>query len=249
MTALRVIAAIAGRELRSFFLQPLAWVVLTSLLLLNDIVFWNALALFNLQGLPASELVRFIFASLLFWFSVLIGVPVIAMRLIAEERHAGTIETLLTAPVSETQVVIGKYLAALVFVAVLWSPLLAYVGVVDVYADVDWWSVCAGFGGFLLTCAFLLSAALCASALTRNQIVAAVIGFVLVLGLFVLPLLAGILAEGGPWEALFRHLDLYSAVDEFARGIVRSSRVVYPLSGIAVFLFVTARLMESAKGQ
>lgn len=249
MNAVRVVAAVAGRELRSFFLQPLAWVVLTSLLLLNGLVFWNALALFNLQGLPSSELVRFIFSSLLFWLPLLIGLPVIAMRLIAEERHSGTIETLLTAPVTETQVVLGKYAAALAFFIVLWSPLLAFVGLVEYYGDVDWWSAASGFLGLVLTGGFLLAAALCASAVTRNQIVAAVIGFVLVIGLFVLPLLAGLLAAGGPWEPLWKHLDLYSAVDEFARGIVRSSRVVYPVSGAALFLFLAARLMEAIKGR
>ena len=249
MSAVRAVTAIATRELRSLFLQPLAWVVMTALLLLNGLVFWNALAIFNLQGLPSSELVRFIFESLLFWLPLLIALPVIAMRLIAEERQSGTIETLLTTPVTETQVVVGKYAAALLFFVVLWTPLLAFVGLVEYYGDVDWRAAGSGFLGLVLTGGFLLSAALCASALTRNQIVAAVIGFVLVFGLFVLPLLAGFQAEGGPYESLFRHMDLYTAISEFARGIVRTSRVVYTVTGAAFFLFVAARLMEAFKGQ
>jgi ABC-2 type transport system permease protein len=247
MNALRTVLVIAGRETRSFFLQPLAWVVLTSLLLLNGFWFWFAIDAFNARGLPSSELVRFFFSSLLFWLPLLIGLPVIAMRLIAEERQTGTIETLLTAPVTETRVVVGKYLAALFFFLVLWSPILLYIGIVEWYGDVDWWSAVAGLLGLVLSGGFLLSAAVCASTLTRNQIIAAVAGFVVVVALFFVPFLAGLLAEDETWRTVWRHADLYTLTDEFSRGIVRSSRIVYALSGIVLFLFASARLMEAFK--
>jgi len=248
MGSVRAAAVIAGRELKSLFLQPLAWVVMTAVLFLDGVHFWQVLALFNEQGAPSSELVRFFFSSLLFWLPLLIALPVISMRLLAEERQTGTLETLLTAPVTEAQVVVGKYVAALVFFVVLWSPLFIYVSILDYFGDVDWWSAAAGFLGLLLAGGLLLAAALCASTLTRNQIVAAVVGFVVVLVLFVVPVLAGLLARDELWQAFFRHVDLYGAMDEFARGIVRSSRLVYPVSGTILLLFAAARMLEASKG-
>lgn len=246
---LRVIGVIAARELRSLFLQPLAWVVLTALLFFNGLNFWITTASFNQAGAPSSEIVRFLFSGLLFWLPMLISLPVIAMRLVAEERQTGTLETLLTAPVSENQVAVGKYIAAFLFFAALWLPMLLYVGILDWFTDVDWWSASVGFAGHLLTGGFLLSVAVCASALTRNQIVAAIIGFVAVTTVFLLPLLAGFVVQSELATQFWQHLDLLSAMNEFPRGIVRSSRVVYAVSGVIFFVFSTARLIEASKGQ
>lgn len=250
MNALRLVGLIAARELRSYFFQPLAWVVLTGLLVLNGLNFWLTLSAFNQAGVPAAELVRFFFSSLLFWLPLLVSLPLIAMRLVAEERQTGTLETLLTAPVSEGQVALAKYLAATAFFTVLWSPLLFYVALLDrLGGDVDWRATTGGFLGLLLVGGYLLAAAVCASALTRNQIVAAIVGFALVLVLFLTPFLAGIVVHGSAWEGTLGYLNLLQTMDDFPRGVIDSRRLVYPLSGIVLLLFATARLLEASKGK
>lgn len=249
MTGLRTVALIMARELRSYFLQPLAWVVLTALLLLNGWNFWLVLATFNQVGAPMVELLRFFFSGLLFWLPLLVALPLLAMRLVAEERQTGTIETLLTAPVSELQAALGKYFAALAFYVVLFSPLALYVLVLSRLGDVDWRAAAGGFLGLLLVGAYLLSAALCASALTRNQIVAAILGFAVVMALFLTPFLAGYVFRDDAWKKLADHVDLLRLMDDFTRGIIDSRRLVYTLSGTALFLFLTARLLDAAKAK
>lgn len=249
MNGLRAIGFVAARELRSFFFQPLAWVVLTALLVLNGWNFWLALATFNQAGVPTVELIRFFFSGLLFWLPLLVSLPVLAMRLVAEERQTGTLETLMTAPVTEGQVALGKYLAALGFFCVLWLPIVLYVALLDWLGEVDWRAAAGGFLGLLLVGGYLLAASLCASALTRNQIVAAIVGFVVVMGLFLTPFLAVFVVRDEAVRHAFEYLDLLRTMDDFPRGVIDSRRIVYPLSGTVLFLFVAARLIEAAKGK
>ncbi len=249
MSGLRAIGLVARRELQSYFLQPLAWVILTALLLLNGLNFWAVIWNFNAYGASSTELLRFFFGGILFWLPLLVSLPAIAMRLVAEERQSGTLETLLTAPVTEGQVAIGKYLAALVFFLVLWSPYVVYVFLVDRLGDIDWHAAACGFLGLVLVGGYLLSAAVAASALTRNQIVAAILGFVAVMGLFLAPFLLSFMAHDETWKKAWEYLDLLRTMDEMPRGIVDTRRLVYPLSGIVFFVFLTARLIEAAKGK
>lgn len=249
MSALRVVRLIAGRELRSYFFQPLAWVILTVLLLVNGFNFWLVLSLFNQAPAPFIELLRFFFSGLLFWLPLLVSIPLIAMRLLAEERQTGTLETALTAPVSEGQLVLGKYLAGLTFLAALFSPLALYIGLLDWLGEVDWRAAGAGFLGLFLVGGFLLAAALCVSALTRNQIVAAIFGFALVMALFLTPFLAAFVLHAEPWRQVFEYINLLRTMDDFPRGVIDSRRLVYPLSGTVLFLFTSARLVEASKGR
>ncbi len=249
MNALRAVFLIAGRELRSYFFQPLAWVVLTALLLLNGWNFWLVLATFNQAGVPASELLRFFFSGMLFWLPLLMSLPVIAMRLVAEERQTGTLETLLTAPVTDGQVALGKYVGALSFFAVLWSPLVVYVAVLGRLGEIDVRAAAGGFLGLLVVGGYLLAAAVCASALTRNQIVAAILGFVVVMGLFLTPFLAGFVVRSEAAKHLFEYVNLFGTMDDFPRGVIDSRRLVYPLSGTVLLLFVAARLIEASRGK
>ena len=249
MNSLRAIALIAGRELQSYFYQPLAWVVLTGLLLLNGWNFWLVLANFNQAGVPADELLRFFFSGLLFWLPLLVSLPVLAMRLVAEERQTGTLETLLTAPVTEGQVAVGKYFGAFSFFTVLWSPLIVYIVLLDRLGGIDWSAAAGGFLGLLLVGGYLLAAAVFASALTRNQIVAAILGFVVVMALFLTPFLAAFVVRAEGAKHVFEYVDLLRTMDDFPRGVIDSRRILYPVSGTALLLFIAARLVEASKGK
>lgn len=249
MNSARACLLIAGRELRSYFLQPLAWVVLTALWFFTGLSFWSVISVSGVYAIPAIEMQRALFTATLFWLPLLVALPLLAMRLIAEERQSGTLETLLTAPVTENQVATGKYLAGLAFYVVLLAPFLAYLLILARFGAVDGGAAVSGLLGMVLVGGYFLAAAVCASALTRNQIVAAVVGFIAILSLYVAPVFGGELAHGQTWSAVWEHLNLLQTLDDFAKGVVDTRRLLYPATGIVFFVFATARLLESLKGK
>ena len=127
--------------------------------------------------------------TILFWLALAFVGPILPMRLLSEERRSGSLEILMTAPVTETQVVLGKYLAALTFYLVLWAPTVFYAVIVASYSKLDWGPLASAYLGVLGIGALFLSVGLFASGISRNQIVAALVGFALVFALFILGLL------------------------------------------------------------
>jgi ABC-2 type transport system permease protein len=127
------------RELQVYFLSPLAYVVLTVFLLVNGFVFWLIVSfLSDPRASLGAPLELFFGQTFFFWLVLLFVTPVLTMRLLSEERRSGAIEVLMTAPVTEAQVILGKYLAALAFYTFLWLPTLVYALIIDRYGDVDW---------------------------------------------------------------------------------------------------------------
>ncbi len=249
MRALRAIGLVAQRELQAILLQPLAWVVLTVLWFFAGLAFWRVISDASMASFAAKELQSFLFQSFLFWLPLMVAIPVIAMRLLAEERQTGTLEMLLTAPVTETEVTLGKYIAALGFYVLILLPDVLFLVLLDHFADVDWSAAMAGLLGVVLSGAFLLAAAFCASALTRNQIIAAIVGFVVVLLLYVGPFFVGSLAQGTALEPAWEQTNLWLGLDSLSRGIVNTRHLIYPSSGIVFCLFLTSRLLEASKGK
>jgi ABC-2 type transport system permease protein len=181
-----------------------------------------------------------------FWLVLLFVAPVLTMRLISEERRSGTIEVLMTAPVSEAQVVIGKYLAALLFYVFLWLPTLAYPAVLAYYSEVDWGPVLAGYLGVLGIGALFLAIGLLASSLTRSQLVAAILTFAMLIPLFTFGLLENLFRDETLKQA-FSYLNLWQHMEEFGKGIVDTRRLVYYLTTTVLFLFLSARTLEAKK--
>ena len=234
--------AISGRELRAYFTSPIAYVVLTALLVVNGIYFYVIVAAMNEVevsfGAPFSP---FFGGFIFYWFFMLVVPPVLTMRLISEEVRSGTLETLMTAPVSDVQVVLGKYLAALVFFFFLWLPTAAYVVYLGLHTELDPGPVLSGYLGTLLIGAMFLAAGLFCSSLTRNQVVAAVLGFTLASTLFTLGLMEYLQpASAGLWA----YFNLHSQMIDFGKGVVDTRAVVYTLSSTAFLLFATVRALE-----
>ena len=235
-----------ARELRAYFLSPLAYVVLFFVLVLQGAFF--SLIVYHLND-PASAAGRpfdVFFSGFPFWMILLFVVPVVTMRLIAEERKTGSIEVLMTAPVTEGQVVAGKYLAALAFFAALWVPTLLYAVLLDLYGEIDWWTLAAGYLGIVLIGGLFLSVGLVASTFARNQIVAAVVTFAVNLLVFFVAFLPG-MVDRPLFQKVFEHTSVLDHMDEFARGIVDTRRLVFYLSTTLFFLFVSARALEDRK--
>lgn len=242
------ILAIFERELRAYFLSPLAWVILCFMLIINGVIFSLILIALNdpLQA-PGRPLDLFFGGTFLFWLVLLFVAPVLTMRLLAEERRSGSLEVLMTAPVTEAQVVGGKYLAALVFYAFLWLPTVTYAGIVALHSEIDWGVVAAGYLGVFLIGALFLAVGLFASAMTSNQIVAAVMSFAVLLALICLTFLeffvnSQVLKDALAFISFPEHMS-----GELAKGIVDTRRLVFYLTGTGFFLFLTGRALESGK--
>jgi ABC-2 type transport system permease protein len=238
------------RELRSYFLSPLGWVVATGFLFFNGLSFQTILDYLNDPRAPASTtpLDFFFGGTLFFWLALLFVGPVLTMRLLSEERRSGTLEMLLTAPVTEGQVVLGKYLGALVFYLFLWAPTLVYVLLLARQLPLDWGPVGASYLGTLGVGAMFLAIGVFASSLTKNQVVAAVFAFSLTFLCF-LPAFLEFLVNDPKLRDALGYLNLYQHMDEFSKGIVDTRRLVYYVSVSALFLFLASRAVEAGKGK
>jgi ABC-2 type transport system permease protein len=241
------VLATIGRELRAYFFSPLAYVVLTCFLVVHGITFSALLGFLTDPRAPAGPPMQYFFgATFLFWLAMVFVGAALSMRLIAEERRSGTIEVLMTSPISEAQVVTGKFLAALAFYLFLWLPTLGYVGVIAYYSEVDWGPIASSYVGVLGIGALFLAVGIFASALTKNQLIAAILGFAMLFVLILLGLLES-LVNGEAAKAALGHINLLQHMDDFAKGIVDTRPLVYYLSGTLFFLFLTTRALEAKK--
>ncbi|HEV8241039.1 MAG TPA: ABC transporter permease subunit [Thermoanaerobaculia bacterium] len=247
---MRGVIATMERELRSYFLSPLGWVVATGFLFFNGLAFQTILDYLNNPQAPASmtPLDFFFGGTLFFWLAMLFVGPVLTMRLLSEERRSGTLEMLLTAPITEGQVVIGKYLGAFLFFVFLWLPTLIYVALLAKKLPLDWGPIGASYIGTLGIGAMFLAIGVFTSAVTRNQVVAAVFSFALTFLAF-LPAFLEFLVNDPKMRDALGYLNLYQHMDDFSKGIVDSRRLVYYLSVSAFFLFLASRAVEAGKGK
>lgn len=241
--------ALIWRELIAYFSSPLAYVVMTAFLFINGYVFWLIVAYLNDPRTQAMAPLKLLFGgTIFFWLFVLFVVPVITMRLLAEERRSGTLEVLLTSPVSDGQVVIAKFLSSFVFYAALWLPTLAYVGILASYSKLDWGPVASGYVGIAVLGLLFLSIGLFTSALVRNQILAAILAFAVLVIVFSLGLVESVVIDQTLKGAL-GYMNLWSHMDDFSRGILDTRHLVYSLSLSAFFVFLATKALEASKGR
>ena len=233
------------RELRAYFFSPLAYVVLFFFLVINGFIFIGMVSFLSDPRAQGGSPMTYFIPATGFMSLLILGVA-LTMRLISEELRSGSIEVLMTAPVTEGQVVAGKYLAVLTFYAFLWLPTLAYPLVISAYEKMDWGPVAAGYFGLLALGAYLLAVGVFASSVTRSQLLAAIITAVLILLLFLLSWFGDVF-NGAVTKQVFEYLNLGTHLDEFAKGIVDTRRLVYYGSGTLFFLFLATRALEDRK--
>jgi len=246
---MRKLLALVHRELISYFSSPLAYVVLTAFLFVNGYVFYLIVAYLNDPRTPPMAAFKLLFGgTIFFWLTLLFVLPVTTMRLLAEERRTGTLEVLLTSPVSEAQVVLGKFLAAFVFYLFLWAPTLVYVAILAHYSKLDPLPVLAGFLGIALLGVLFLSIGTFTSALVRNQIIAAILAFAVLVIIFSIGLVEN-LAGAAALKGALSYMNLWEHMDDFGKGIVDTRHVVYNLSLAGLFLFLATKALEASKGR
>lgn len=232
---------IARRELSSYFYSPVAYVAMFLFLMAAGYLFWRDFV----PGQPAG--MRTIFDWMV-WLLVFI-VPVLSMGLLSQEWSTGTIESLMTAPVGETDVVIGKFLGALGFFVFLIIPTLLYVVLLKIYSTVDVGPIFSGYLGILLVGALFVSVGLFCSSLTRSQVVAAVLAVSILFLITIVPW-AAMRAEGSTLGATWRKVadqGVYNRYADFSRGVIDTSHVVFFLAVTTVFLFLTIKVLESRR--
>jgi ABC-2 type transport system permease protein len=237
--------AIVAREWRAYFLSPLAYVILTAYMFLNGLIFSRIVVFLSSPGAPRERFLSLMFTNTYFWIFTLFIVPIITMRLIAEERKTGTLELLLTSPVSEATVILGKFLGALGFFLVVWIPSLLFILYLRTQTSVDLGSVGAGYVGIILIGAYFIAIGIFASTLAKNQIVAAILTFAMLIPIFS----AGLFQSGvdPSRQTIVDYLNMWDHMDEFSRGVVDTRRLVYYLSGMALFLFLSSVVLSSKK--
>lgn len=242
------IAAVLGRELRAYFFSPLAYVILTFFLLVNGYVFSLIVSFLSdpRAGGSTTPLKLFFGDTFFFWIILLFITPVVTMRLLSEERRSGTIESLMTAPITEAQVVLAKYIAALAFYIFLWAPTFVYVLIISRYSSVDWGPITGGYLGIVGIGAVFISVGLFGSTFSKNQVVSAMITFAMLIFFFAIAFLDSLVTNETAKAAL-GYMNLLDHMDEFGKGIVDSRRLVYYSSTVALFLFLTSRSLAGRK--
>jgi len=229
----RAFSALVDKELRTLFQAPIAWIVIGVFLGLMGYSF--TLTLFNNRY---ATLVHIFFqvAGLL-----LLIVPIITMRLLAEERRAGTLELLLTAPVRESHVVLAKYLAAMSVVLIMVGLTAAYAVVLGVYGTPEWGPIYSGYLGLALLASTLVSLGLAVSAFTSNQVIAAIVTIGISFFLWMVDTLAAMLPDG--LERVFIGLSLLARFTPFATGAMYTSDAGFFISTTLLALFVAMRAL------
>jgi ABC-2 type transport system permease protein len=219
------------KEEKAIFSSPIAYATIAVYLLLMGYTFTAVLFLSR-----TGELVRVFFqAAVLF----LLIVPIVTMRLLAEERRAGTLELLLTAPIQEFEIVLAKFVAGLTLPVLMLALTASYAAVLGAYGDPDWGPIYSGFLGLLLLAAALTAIGLLVSGLTANQIVAAVIAMGIGILLWMIDTLGYLLPE--PFDTIVTHFSLVSHFTPFATGALFLSDVGFFLTIVFVGLFLSVR--------
>lgn len=242
---------LARRELGAYFLSMTGYIIIGAATFLMGLSFVVLLEKLQHQSTPMPVTESF-YITPFFWFILLLAAPVITMRLFALEKFSGTFETLMTTPVSDVQVVLAKFAAALLFYILMWLPLLGCLLVVRHYtsdpAAFDTGAVGSTFLGIILLGGFFLSAGCCASALTRSQVAAAMISLGFGASVFLLGVLADRTPASADWTAqALACFALFDQMHDFARGVVDTRSVVLLVSLTLFFLFVALRIVESRR--
>jgi ABC-2 type transport system permease protein len=248
--------AIFKKEMRLYFTSPVAWVVITIFLLIGGYFFYSIFAFFTQASLQSAmnpqmgrelnvtdSVMRPLFSNIS--VILLLLMPLVTMRLFAEERRAGTIELLLTYPVRDGAVLAAKYLAAVALYAIMIGLTLLYPAIVVYFARLEWGPVLTGYLGLLLMGATFIAVGVFASSLTENQIVAAISTFGVLLIFWILGWSADY--AGGTLGRVLQFLSILEHNDSFSKGVLDTKDILYYVNFTALALFLTLRSLETRR--
>ena len=248
------ILAIAGKELRSYFSTPIAYIVIGFFALLFGYFFYAMVVIFNQQsqlgglegGGPSdinAQLIRplFLNASVIMLFVL----PLITMRTYSEEKRSGTIELLLTSPLTDFEIIMGKFLGAMALYASMLGITLIHMVLLFSYGNPEWRVVVTGYVGLLLMGGCFISVGLLISSMTKNQIISGMITFAVFLMLWVINWIASFV--GPTPQAVLNYLSITDHFDDFTKGILDTKHLVYYFSVMSFGLFLTMRSVDTER--
>jgi ABC-2 type transport system permease protein len=253
---MRNIVAIAQKELKSYFASPVGYIVLGLYALLYGYFYYAILAFFVRQSMQTNQfganngavninqdMIRMLLQNVT--ILVLFIMPMITMRTYSEEKRSGTIELLLTSPLTDFQIIMGKFLGALALWGAALAVSLIHIGILFIYGNPEWKPIVAAYLGLLLFGGCFISVGLFISSLTKNQIVAGVTTFAVVLFLWVINWIGSF---GGPtFEKVADYLSIIAHFDDFSKGVIDTTHLIYYLSFITFGLFLTAKSVDSER--
>jgi ABC-2 type transport system permease protein len=243
------------KELRSYFVSPIAYLLLAMFAVIFGFFFWNIVGYFVFTGMESQmrgemfpmNINEQVIRPLLSNVGVigLFFIPMITMRLFSEEKRSGTIELLVTSPVRDGEIILGKWLAALSLYSVL--LLLTALNFVFLfkYGNPDWKPLAIGYLGLLLQAGALLAIGMFISTLTKNQIIAGAATFGVCLLLWVLEWVSGY--ETATWAQVLSYISVVTHIGSFSKGLLDSKDAVYYVSLTFLGIFFTARSLESLR--
>jgi ABC-2 type transport system permease protein len=235
---------VARRELGSLFVQPIAYVFAITMTLITGLLFAAQISFPAIQGGPPPGVAQIMST---FTFLAIFAAPAITMRLLAEEQQTGTIEVLMTLPVTDLQVVLGKFLAAFLFYAMITALTLIYPVILLRFGNPDIGPMVSTYVGVLLWGAALLGVGVLASAASDNQINAFIIAFGIILLLYLTLIPAQLFTVGPTVGAILNEISLQPHLNNFLDGLLTAKDVLYFLVVTAISLFAAARILESRR--
>jgi ABC-2 type transport system permease protein len=249
----RNVLALADKELRSYFASPIAYVIIGLFALLFGWFFYVYLTVFvrqseqMMQMGTAPNINQQMVRGVLLNSAVIIlfVMPMITMRTYSEEKRSGTIELLLTSPITDWQIILGKFLGAFGLYAAMLLVTMLYMALLFVYGNPEWRPIVAGYLGLLLMGGCFIAVGLLISSLTKNQIVAGFLTFAVFLMLWVINWIGD--ASGPRTREIVTYLSITEHFDDFARGVIDTKHVIYYLSFITFGLFLTAKSVDSER--
>ena len=247
--------ALAQKELRSYFQSPIAYIVIGFFALVYGFIYFVVLRIFVNQAMQASlmgggramnvnqQVISPVFQNVT--VIALFMLPMVTMRSYAEEKRSGTIELLLTSPVSDFQIVMGKFLGALALYAIMLAVSVIHIGILFVYGRPEWKPLVTAYLGLLLLGGCFLSVGLLISSLTKNQIVAGMVTFAVFLFLWIITWIGGF--GGSTLDQVTNYLSIIEHYDDFGKGIIDTTNLIYYVSFIIFGLFLTAKSVDSER--
>lgn len=250
---MRNILAIAVKEIRSYFTSPIAYVVIGFYALLFGYFFAVMLTFFERQSMQMMQMgggvnINQMLIGPVFTNAevvLLFVLPMVTMRIFAEEKRSGTIELLLTSPLTDWQIILGKFLGAMTLFTIMLAITAIHIGILFIYSDPEWKPIVTGYLGMLLMGGCFISLGLFISSLTRNQIVAGMITFAAFLLFWVINWMGSFV--GPTAQAVLAHLSIIDHFDDFAKGIIDTKHLIYYVSFMAFGLFLTAKSVDSER--
>lgn len=254
-SSLRNVSAIAGKELRSYFASPVAWVLMGLFAAIFGYFYTVYLTYFvqnsmqsQFGGGPSNMNVNMsMIRPLLQNASVLVLfiLPMVTMRTYSEEKRSGTIELLLTSPLTDVQIILGKFLGAVGLYLALLLVTLLYVGILFIFGNPEWRPLVSGYLGLLLQGSCFIAIGLFISSTTKNQMVAGTATFIVLLFFWIISWFAQ--SVGPTTGAVLSYLSITDHFDDFGKGVIDTKHLIYYASLIVFGLFLTLKSVDSER--